>query len=387
MKKILFSLSIFCAFIACSGIKIDTVNPSGTVKPVTPDPDAFVAEVEAPHIFKAKNNGYHTFRIPAITKTKDGTLIAFCEGRKNSGSDTGDIDLICRRSIDGGKTWSKIITVWDDAKNTCGNPSPVVDMETGRIHLCMTWNYETDGASAGDFNKEGVTKDTRRVYYTYSDDDGKTWQEAKEITASTKLSNWGWYATGPCHGIILQKGAHKGRILIPCDHNEKGGSGYSHVIYSDDKGKTWHIGGRIKGGNESCAEELEDGTIFITCRKADNRLLSWSTDGGITFSAGEAYPTLPDPKCQASCVGTTFNGKNVLLHCNCAASSRIMLTIKASLDGGKKWTGGHTLWEGPTAYSDMVMLDDSNIGVLYENGDSKSYERISFKTVKVANCL
>ena len=323
MKKILFFLSIICAFIACSGLKIDTVNPSGTVKPVTPDPDAFVAEVEAPHIFKAKNNGYHTFRIPAITKTKDGTLIAFCEGRKNSGSDTGDIDLICRRSIDGGKTWSKIITVWDDAKNTCGNPSPVVDMETGRIHLCMTWNYETDGASAGDFNKEGATKDTRRVYYTYS----------------------------------------------------------------DDKGKTWHIGGRIKGGNESCAEELEDGTIFITCRKADNRLLSWSTDGGITFSTGEAYPTLPDPKCQASCIGTTFNGKNVLLHCNCAASSRIMLTIKASLDGGKKWTGGYTLWEGPTAYSDMVMLDDSNIGVLYENGDSKSYERISFKTVKVANCL
>ena len=219
MKKSMFIALIACMVIACSGIKIETVNPPGGHKPDDSEKNEFVAEVSSPHVFTAKNNGYHTFRIPAIVKTNKGTLIAFCEGRKNSGSDTGNIDMICRRSIDGGKTWSKIITIWDDGNNTCGNPSPVVDPETGRIHLCMTWNYETDGASAGDFNKEGATKDTRRVFYTYSDDDGLTWADAKEITSSTKLSNWGWYATGPCHGIILKKGAHKGRIVIPCEHN------------------------------------------------------------------------------------------------------------------------------------------------------------------------
>ena len=387
MKKSMFIALIACMVIACSGIKIETVNPPGGHKPNDSEKNEFVAEVSSPHVFTAKNNGYHTFRIPAIVKTNKGTLIAFCEGRKNSGSDTGNIDMICRRSIDGGKTWSKIITIWDDGNNTCGNPSPVVDPETGRIHLCMTWNYETDGASAGDFNKEGATKDTRRVFYTYSDDDGLTWADAKEITSSTKLDNWGWYATGPCHGIILKKGAHKGRIVIPCDHNVKGGKGYSHVIYSDDKGQTWKIGGEVLGGNESCVEELEDGRIFITCRQSNCRLLAWSSDGGETFTAGKSYTELPDPRCQASCIGTYRNGKHVLLHCNDAASSRIMLTIKASLNGGETWSAGYTLWEGPTAYSDMVMLDDETIGVFYENGDSKSYERISFKTVKVTSCL
>jgi sialidase-1 len=114
--------------------------------------DEFVVAVSAPDIFVGKNDGYNTFRIPAIVKSKDGTLLAFCEGRKNSGSDTGDIDLLLRRSIDGGNKWSRIITVWDDGSNTCGNPTPVVDPETGRIHLLMTWNFATDGKSAGDFN-------------------------------------------------------------------------------------------------------------------------------------------------------------------------------------------------------------------------------------------
>lgn len=386
MKRFLIIPFVTLMMAACSGIKIQTVNPPQD--PQQGESDRVIADVEAPHIFKAKTNSYHTFRIPAIVKTKNGTLIAFCEGRVNSGGDTGNIDMICRRSSDGGKTWSKIIKIWDDGSNTCGNPSPVVDMETGRIHLLMTWNYETDGASAGDFNKEGATKDTRRVFYTYSDDDGVTWTDAKEITSSTKLDNWGWYATGPCHGIILKHGAHKGRIVIPCDHNVKGGKGYSHVIYSDDKGQTWKIGGEVLGGNESCVEELEDGRIFITCRQSNCRLLAWSSDGGETFTKGESFTELPDPRCQASCISTYRNGKQVLLHCNCAnSSSRIMLTIKASLDGGRKWSGGNTVWEKPTAYSDMVMIDDETIGVFYENGDSKSYERISFETVRVTNCL
>ena len=370
----------------CSGdISIATVNPP--VGGGTGESGDFVQDVSAPHIFTGKTNAYHTFRIPAIVKTTKGTLVAFCEGRKNSGSDTGDINMICRRSIDGGKTWSKIITIWDDGTNTCGNPSPVVDPETGRIHLLMTWNYETDGKSAGDFNKVGATKDTRRVFYTWSDDDGVTWEKPVEITSTTKKSDWGWYATGPCHAIILNRGAHKGRIVVPCDHNVIGGSGYSHVIYSDDKGKTWKIGGEVRGGNESTIEELEDGRLLISCRQSGCRLLAYSSDGGETFTAGVSCTELVDPRCEGSLTSTVKNGKQVLLHCNCASTDRTHLTVKASLDGGNKWSAGYTVWAGYAAYSDMVMLDDNTVGVFYENGDTGSYARISFEAVSVTNCL
>ena len=374
------------------------VTPCGCRNGSTPDdPDKddeadFVVAVREPDIFVGKNDGYHTFRIPAIVKTTKGTLLAFCEGRKNSGGDSGDIDLVLRRSLDGGKSWGRLQTVWDGGANTCGNPSPVVDPETGRIHLLMTWNLGTDTA-AGDFNN-GVAKDTRRVYYCYSDDDGRTWTKPVEITDQAKKPEWGWYATGPCHGIILEKGSHKGRIVIPCDANERieatgASTGYSHVIYSDDKGKSWHIGGTVKGGNESSVAELEDGRIFISCRASGGkRLIAWSSDGGETFSAGTACTGLPDPRCQASVLSTDWNGQRYLLHSNCAdASSRVRLTVKGTSGDGSSWNSGYPMPAAHTAYSDIVMTDSNILGLLYENGESGSYEKISFQRIAVSYIL
>lgn len=162
-------------------------------------------------VFRKGENGVHTYRIPAIVQTKAGTVLAFAEARHNSGSDTGDIDLVLKRSTDGGKTWGPIITVWDDAENVCGNPSPVVDRNTGRIILLSTWNNGKDPEKKI-HSRESI--DTRRVFCMYSDDDGLTWSKPKEITRSTKKNRWTWYATGPCHAIQLTSG----RIVIPCDH-------------------------------------------------------------------------------------------------------------------------------------------------------------------------
>lgn len=377
---LLFASSL--AFIACDA---KTAGDDGGNQD---NKDEFVADVAAPDIFVKGQQGYHTYRIPALAKTVKGTILAFCEGRKESGSDTGDINLILRRSIDDGKTWSPIITVWDDGYNTCGNPSPVVDPVTGRIHLLMTWNLGTDGKSAGDFNN-GKTKDTRRVFYTYSDDDGVTWKEPEEITSQAKDEGYGWYATGPCHAIILTKGKYAGRIVVPCDCNKIGGAGFSHVIYSDDNGENWKIGGMISGGNESTVAELEDGRILISCRcSGGKRMLAWSEDGGETFGESVKMASLPDPKCQASLLNTVYEGQYVLLHSNCAdASSRIKMTVKASTDGGGTWNAGHIVWDGMTAYSDMVMINENIIGILYENGSSSSYERISFDRVAMSYVL
>lgn len=348
-----------------------------------PDPGKENTAVRAPHIFVAKTEGYHTFRIPAIAKSNKGTLLAFCEGRKLSGGDSGDINLVLRRSTDGGTTWGSLITVWDDGLNTCGNPSPVVDPVTGRIHLLMTWNLGTD-KKAGDFNKEGATTDTRRVWYTYSDDDGVTWAEPRQITSSAKKDDWGWYATGPCHGIVLTQAPYSGRIVIPCDYNQKGsGTGYSHVIYSDDNGANWKIGGTVKGGNESTVAELEDGRLIISCRAGGGkRLIAYSANGGETFSAPKAQNDLPDPRCQAAMLSAQKDGRGVLIHSNCAnASARTHLTLKGSTDFGATWCSGQVVWEKFAAYSDITLINEGIIGVLYENGEKGSYERISFEKV------
>src|SRR5688572_4491882 len=100
--------------------------------------------LEQQEIFAAGQNGYHTYRIPSLIASKPGTLLAFCEGRKNSASDAGDIDVLMKRSTDNGKTWSEHRVLWDDGTNTCGNPCPVVDQETGTIWLLLTHNLGTD---------------------------------------------------------------------------------------------------------------------------------------------------------------------------------------------------------------------------------------------------
>ena len=150
------------------------------------------------YVFKNESEGYKCFRIPTILKSKNGTIIAFAEGRKNSCSDTGDIDLVLKKSYDNGLTWSKLRVIWNDGVNTCGNPSPVLDKKTGRISLLSTWNLGTDHEWEIILQK---SQDTRRVVLIHSMDNGETWTTPKEITNSVKKSNSNWYATGPVNGI------------------------------------------------------------------------------------------------------------------------------------------------------------------------------------------
>src|SRR5687768_3537968 len=91
--------------------------------------------VEQVDVYTSGQDGYHTYRIPAIIRAVNGTLLAFAEGRKSGGGDAGDIDLLLKRSTDNGRTWSQIQVVWDDGTNTCGNPCPVVDASTGTVWL------------------------------------------------------------------------------------------------------------------------------------------------------------------------------------------------------------------------------------------------------------
>jgi sialidase-1 len=374
-KKILsiFTCLIFGVLIQCFGqnqTKVDSLN----------------------FIFKKGTEGYASFRIPAVITTNKGTILLFAEGRKKGASDSGDIDLVMKSSSDQGKTWTKLKVIRDDADNVCGNPAPVVDRSTGMIYLLSTWNLGAD-------NEKSIinqsSKDKRRVYILSSSDNGENWSEAKEITASVKPDTWTWYATGPCHGIQVENGVAKGRLIIPCDHIESGTNKYfSHIIYSDDHGKTWKIGGTTPQDqvNESTVAELSNGTLMLNMRNYDrtlkSRKVSLSSDGGMTW--GNIYPdtTLIESICQGSLfsVAPKRKGKSQLLFINPAdQNSRKNITLRLSLDDGKSWIKSISLYSGPSAYSDITRLKDGSIGCFYEAGFKSAYEGIVFQKVSLTD--
>ena len=380
------SMGILLACLSChkDGGSADTGQPDPVdTSDQTPPP----TEPKAlNYIFKAGTEGYSCFRIPAIVQTKTGTLLAFAEARKFGCGDEGDIDLVLKRSLDSGKTWSKLIMVWDDGGNTCGNPAPVVDQQSGKVYLLMSWNLGQD--AIGEINN-GTSEDTRRVFVTASTDDGLHWESPKEITADTKLKNWGWYATGPCHGIQLQEGTHAGRMIIPCDYIEKyTKKGGSHVIYSDDHGASWQLGGQVAdaGGNESTVAVLSNGDLLLNMRNSSGfRKTARSTDGGLTWAAAEADPDLPDPTCQGSILSYPGQDDFLVFFANAASSTeRVNMTVKLSTDDGGSWRRSYQVHEGPSAYSDLVMIAGDRVGIVYEGGKSSAYEGIVFEDIAIS---
>jgi sialidase-1 len=338
------------------------------------------------YVFKSGEEGYACFRIPAIVKSKSGVLLAFAEGRKNGCGDAGDINLVLKRSFDDGKTWSGLEIVWDDSTNTCGNPAPIVDQKTGDIVLLSTWNLGTDHEPQIINLK---SKDTRRIFLLRSSDEGVTWSSAKEITAQVKLPNWTWYATGPCNGIQLSNPLHPNRMVIPCDHIEAVTNKYfSHVIYSDDAGLTWNLGGSTPTDqvNECTVVELPNYHLLLNMRNYNKqrvRQTSISSDAGITWSPLQPDTTLIEPVCQASMIAYKYKRKNILVFSNPADSkTRKNLTVRFSYDAGQSWEQPAVLYNGPAAYSNLVYLGKGLLACYYEAGIASAYEGIVYQLVK-----
>lgn len=355
-------------------------------------PEPKVTPVSPNYIYRAGEDGYACFRIPAILTTADGTLLAFAEGRKRGCSDTGDIDLVVKRSVDNGVHWSALQVVWDSGTNTSGNPAPVLDAETGTIFLLSTWNLGEDREPQ---IIAQTSVDTRRVYVLSSRDNGLTWSDPKEITQDVKLPSWTWYATGPGSGIQLTRGAYAGRLVIACDHIEAETEHYySHVIYSDDHGETWQLGGTTPQHyvNESEVAELEDGSLLLNMRnyapEERHRKIARSSDGGATWSDLQSDTTLIEPICQASLQRYQFanEGQSILLFSNPASKThRENMTLRASYDDGKTWSKSLLIHSGHAAYSDLVRLPNDAIGMLYEAGPDRDngYYGIAFRAVQL----
>ncbi|TNJ66646.1 exo-alpha-sialidase [Paenibacillus hemerocallicola] len=329
---------------------------------------------EAEKLFVAGEGGYHTYRIPTLLVTREGTVLAFCEGRMDGQGDAGKIDVLLRRSTDGGRTWGAAVCIAEDGSNTIGNPCPVQDRDTGVIRLLLCRNTEH-----GDEKEILAGRAPRDVLAIHSGDDGLTWSPLRDISESVKRSDWTWYATGPCHGIQLQSG----RLLIPCNHavldEAAGRSGpyISHAIYSDDGGVTWQLGNDAgPHTNECTVAELEDGSVYLNMRSyhgRNRRAGSWSRDGGETWTAPELDEALVDPVCQGSVLRLA---DGPMLLSNLASTKRNKLTARLSADGGRTWDEGLLLRSGPAAYSDLAQTEDGTVLCLYECGDERPYERI-----------
>jgi sialidase-1 len=322
-------------------------------------------------VFVSGTQGYHTYRIPGIVLSTKGTLLAFCEGRKTGRGDHGDLDLMLRRSTDGGKTWRPMQLVYEEggtAKITIGNPCPVVDRQTSTIWLPFC-------------------RDNDRVFVTHSDDDGRTWAKPVEITKDVKKPAWGWYATGPGHGIQLRDG----RLLVPCDCGDSKGwgqwdkKGHSLAFYSDDHGRTWKLGGVTAAGVNECeVVQRADESLLLSMRNyppRGERAFAISTDGGLSWSKPAFQKQVYCPTCQSSIERYTLRpkaDKNRILYSGPGGPGRKNLTVRLSYDEGKTWPVARVIYAGPSAYSDLVVLPDGTIGCLYERGRKHAYEKITF---------
>ncbi len=329
---------------------------------------ADAAFVEQTDVFVSGQDGYHTYRIPALVVSKQGTVLAFCEGRKTSSADHGDIDLLLRRSFDGGKSWQETQLVHEEggaAKLTIGNPCAIVDRE-GAIHLIFSRN-------------------NARAFYTKSVDDGATFSVPREITGAFRAFSFEWtrLASGPGHGIQTRSG----RIIVPVWLNDRIGQNYrSAVVYSDDAGATWTAGGIVKPTirdcNECMAVERADGSLLLNMRNksAKCRAVAISTDGGVTWTEPKLIEELVDPVCQASIVrfGSRNSGrKSTILFCNAASRSRDHMTVKLSYDEGDSWPIAKLIHAGPSAYSDLAIARDKTILCLFEKGSKHPYEKLT----------
>ncbi|MDZ7639631.1 MAG: sialidase family protein [Bryobacterales bacterium] len=359
---------------------------------------AVEAGAEKTDLFTARTQGYELYRIPGIAVTPKGTVLAYAEARKTLRGDWGTIDIVLRRSEDGGKTWSPQTVIanvpGEKTKNpvalaqnlaepsavTYNNPTAIIDRKTGAVHFLFCLEY-------------------MRAFYMRSDDDGKSFSDPMEITPAFDefRADYGWkvIATGPGHGIQLRSG----RLIVPV-WMSTGTGGHAHrpsvvsTIYSDDHGATWHRG-EIAVPNtedsvnpsETVAEQLSDGRVMLNVRtetKAHRRLIVTSTDGATGWSAPRFQEELKEPVCFGSIVRLSGAGdgrKSRLLFVNPdnlkkgesdgepgKNRDRKNLTVQLSYDDGQTWTVKRVIEPGWSGYADINVGSDGSIYLLYERG-------------------
>ncbi len=351
----------------------------------------------APHehavtVFQAgKGNAYKSIRIPDIVKAGN-MLVAMAEGRYDN-TDQGRNDLIVSISRNGGRTWSKPHVAAASEGATFNNPCLIYDEEAQ--YLVLFFQRYPAGVHERDKNIPTGWKDERciRNFVSFSRD-GKNWTTPHDVTASTKNKGVTITCSGPNPGVQIKHGKYKGRLVVPLNEGP-----FDHwtlaAAWSDDHGKTWHIGKKSEAGkgiNEVSIAETDEGGLIVISRAwpphLSERRIAYSEDGGRTWGPITAHPELPSPNCQNGLVRYSFaddsslGGKSRLIFSSPASSNRTNGIIKMSYDNGKTWPVEKLLIPGPFAYSTLVPVKPGVMGILYEvNGNPLT--TINFSTFSI----
>ncbi|MBS1859225.1 MAG: exo-alpha-sialidase [Acidobacteria bacterium] len=352
---------------------------------------AAAAQPESTGLWEAGRGGYFLYRIPGLVVTRRGTVLAYAEARRHTGSDWDDIDIVLRRGTRGGLSFGPptiLPRVPGVERNpvanerhqgrpdwrTFNNPAAIAARD-GRVHLLFCAEY-------------------MRVFYTRSDDDGRSFGAPVEITSALEplRSRYPWRvaATGPGHGIELKNG----RLLVPVwlalgTQGNGHGPSVNTTIYSDDHGRTWHAGElaladrpEFPNANETALIERAGGGVTMNVRTTsprNRRTILTSPDGVSRWSAPQFDETLTDPICAAGLVRvprkkgpplwafsnpdcvTRADGRDIV------SKDRRNLTLRLSRDEGATWTTARVLEPGRAGYSDLAASrDGSNLLCHYE---------------------
>jgi len=326
------------------------------------------------NLFEARTGGYHTYRIPGMAVARDGSILAYCEARKTGTGDWEDIDIIARRSRDGGATWDPPQVLVDPGREPAHNAVTIVERETGRIHFLYHVNYA-------------------RAYHMTSADNGQTFSPPVEFTSVFQQFQkdflWNVIGNGTGHAIELRSG----RIIVPVwlsNGGRRHRPSVVSVIYSDDHGATWQRGDIVFNGmanmSETAAVELSDGAVLLNIRSEDRqhrRVIAVSKDGAKKWSPPRFDAALLEPVCCASLLRYSmptadapgrvlFSNPDNLEYSGKHGPSydqnrdRKNLTIKMSLDDCQTWPVSSVLEPGVSAYSDLARSPDGAIYCLYE---------------------
>lgn len=366
MKKTLTAL-LACAALSCAAV------------------DAAAAASDETLVFAPGDYNAGFYRIPALTTATDGTIVAVADKRIESQADLpGKIDVVCRTSSDGGKTWSDYVTVAEhDDFGGYGDPAIVTDATTGDIIVVALHGHGLWEKTPG------------KISVSRSADNGRTWSAPVDINPQIMASipeggdsYEAWFASS---GRAVQ--LDNGRILFSLVTRRPGVEGFPvYAVYSDDGGLTWSVSENAAtfNGDEAKIVQLADGNLIMSIRNRFKgpRIFSQSFDNGESWCDPYEVPQLPDPACNGDIIRYTAGGRDLLLQTMPGdPQKRENVTVWVSDDQGATWSHRHQLVSVPSAYSSMTVLPDGRVGFLIEEEGKDGAYSLYFKAVGIDEIL